>query len=775
MKSFTSYLLKLFFLLVLSLSFQPIVSAQTTVVIPSDFQSEVGCTGDWQPDCDATRLTPTSPGIWEGTFLIPAGAWQYKVAYDNSWTENYGAGGVRDGANMVLVLGSPTSVHFSYSSITHLVTLTYNSPSVTLAGSFQSELGCPGDWQPDCSASSLLYDATTNTWFGIFAIPPGNWEFKVTINNSWDENYGLGGVLNGANIPLTVSGDKKILFRYDPVTHLVTTTPINYSVILAGDFQSELGCPGDWQPDCPLSGLAFYPAENLWKGEFFLPAGTWQFKVALDGSWDENYGAGGVLNGPNMELNLSTASEVSFVYDPITHLLTYETASVTVVLPGSFQTELGCASDWDPACDNTRLTYDAVKNAWVGTFTIPAGNWEFKVALNNSWAENYGAGGIPGGANIPLNLELPATITFSYDPQTHLVTLFFETTSLCATAFYDANANGWKDFDEVPMEGVSFTLAGQGTQVTGSDGKTCFGNLEPGLYTLQEIVPPGYLPTNPALQTVDLNYPQTLNFGMVCLGGAGAENIAFWMNKKGRDAFYNLASWQLEYILSYLRYLNLRNADGSDFDPLNFEELQTWLQRANAKNMAYKLSAQLAVLYLNTEIFMLGNRMLHTPGIQFFGFDYTFMNVYWFIFYVNQQLFVNSFGSDANRMQHQELYELVEQANEDLIFVQLQPCGNIVTTAVQSQRPQDLAKVDTSPGLTIWPNPTASQFSLRLSGRDADGPVQLSVWDVQGKRVYSTTGSQQQEYRFGKDFRSGIYVVEVVQGIRRYHTKILKQ
>jgi hypothetical protein len=27
--------------------------------------------------------------------------------------------------------------------------------SVTIAGSMQSELGCPGDWQPDCTATQL--------------------------------------------------------------------------------------------------------------------------------------------------------------------------------------------------------------------------------------------------------------------------------------------------------------------------------------------------------------------------------------------------------------------------------------------------------------------------------------------------------------------------------------------------------------------------------------------------------------------------------------------
>ena len=31
---------------------------------------------------------------------------------------------------------------------------------------------------------------------------------------------------------------------------------------------------------------------------------------------------------------------------------------------------------------------------------IPAGPYKYKVAINNSWTENYGAGGVPNGINI---------------------------------------------------------------------------------------------------------------------------------------------------------------------------------------------------------------------------------------------------------------------------------------------------------------------------------------------------------------------------------------
>src|SRR5206468_6619018 len=51
-----------------------------------------------------------------------------------------------------------------------------NPTSVTIAGSLQSEVGCSGDWQPDCAASHLTYDANDDVWQGVCAVPAGSYE-----------------------------------------------------------------------------------------------------------------------------------------------------------------------------------------------------------------------------------------------------------------------------------------------------------------------------------------------------------------------------------------------------------------------------------------------------------------------------------------------------------------------------------------------------------------------------------------------------------------------
>ena len=87
---------------------------------------------------------------------------------------------------------------------------------VALVGSLQSELGCPGDWQPECAADRGCSRSRARPACSArtFDVPAGRYEYKVALNGSWDENYGAGGAPGGANIPLTAPGGA-VTFTYD--------------------------------------------------------------------------------------------------------------------------------------------------------------------------------------------------------------------------------------------------------------------------------------------------------------------------------------------------------------------------------------------------------------------------------------------------------------------------------------------------------------------------------------------------------------------------------
>ena len=123
------------------------------------------------------------------------------------------------------------SEHGSVQDTSEPVTVTTAPPqpavgSVTVAGSLQSELGCPADWLPDCAATHLAFDSSDGKWHGTFTLPAGAYEWKVAIDDSWDVNYGAGGAAGGSNLVLTVpAGGGSYVFTWDQVTHVPSVAP----------------------------------------------------------------------------------------------------------------------------------------------------------------------------------------------------------------------------------------------------------------------------------------------------------------------------------------------------------------------------------------------------------------------------------------------------------------------------------------------------------------------------------------------------------------------
>ncbi len=98
-----------------------------------------------------------------------------------------------------------------------------------------------------------------------------------------------------------------------------------------------------------------------------------------------------------------------------------------VNIPGTHQDELGCPGEWQPACENTLLTYDIEDDVWQGAYEIQPANDDdkkgprYKVALNGGWGENYGLNATQNGPDIPLVVSQPTLVKFYYDHKTHWI------------------------------------------------------------------------------------------------------------------------------------------------------------------------------------------------------------------------------------------------------------------------------------------------------------------------------------------------------------------
>src|SRR5829696_5747924 len=221
-------------------------------------------------------------------------------------------------SNLVLILAMLISSFASLRPTQNVqASHTPNPTNVTVAGSLQSEVGCSEDWQPDCVNTHLGYDANDDVWQGTWTVPAGSYEYKAPLNDNWDENYGLHATLNGGNIPLSLAASTAVKFYYDHKSHWIADNINSVIATVPGDFQSELGCSGDWDPGCLRSWLQDIDGDGTYIFETTaLPAGNYNSKVALNESWDVNYGQGGVQNGTDISFTVpANNAKVTFKYD----------------------------------------------------------------------------------------------------------------------------------------------------------------------------------------------------------------------------------------------------------------------------------------------------------------------------------------------------------------------------------------------------------------------------------------------------------------------------
>ena len=196
-------------------------SADVLVTIPGSHNKAMGCDADWAPDCAKAALTRDATGVYSATFTLPAGDYQYKVAEGGSWDTAYGAGGAAGGANISYTLNETTSVTFYYDRAMHRVWNTATDQTVTLPGTFQKALGCSDNWQAQCLAPLLEPTGDGTYTYSTTALPEGDYEFKVAIGGSDNENYGQDGTVGGANYQFATKANKLVTFTYDSSTHKV--------------------------------------------------------------------------------------------------------------------------------------------------------------------------------------------------------------------------------------------------------------------------------------------------------------------------------------------------------------------------------------------------------------------------------------------------------------------------------------------------------------------------------------------------------------------------
>lgn len=219
------------------------------------------------------------------------------------------------------------------------------------------------------------------------------------------------------------------------------------TVVLVGDLQSKFtglatAETKDWNEKSTVTEMT-YSGEGLYTFTGTLPKGTYQYKVALNDAWTENYGYGsytdanGVNAGGNIQISLSEETSVTFYYNDNTKAIadsTYYTLLPENRLPrvtGSLQIALGDEHNDSPADARTLLADPDLDGVYEKTALLPAGDYSYQIYLPG--VDPAGGISYPAAAQ-ELNLPSGLPVTFKYHAQDNSVSAQYTVPSEPGTA-----------------------------------------------------------------------------------------------------------------------------------------------------------------------------------------------------------------------------------------------------------------------------------------------------------------------------------------------------
>ena len=263
----------------------------------------------------------------------------------------------------------------------------------------------PGDWSNthlpvfvpgtfpgpswDAASNQMTYDETLGLFTYTFKnVPAANYEYKIAVGGSWDENYGVGGVRDGSNYAVTVPQTTDVTVYYNHTTHL-SVTSVNY--VFADITLSGPGIETIKLSDKGLTGI--------YSGTVYMAAGTYTDVHILCG--EEVYTFG--------EIVVDNGKDVTFYLDPVTGIYYCNASDIpldTASIHYDSQDRL-CKSVYGAVEENQRVRFHIrtgddvifavlvikgvgsypmsdVSNGWVVHISVPhKGEYDYYFVLSN--------------------------------------------------------------------------------------------------------------------------------------------------------------------------------------------------------------------------------------------------------------------------------------------------------------------------------------------------------------------------------------------------------
>ena len=200
--------------------------------------SIVGNFQGWDPADPAMEVTLNGNGVYVLTIAAGDSLHEYKAVDGDAWGSDF------PGANQTFTPGTPQNVTFFVNlgavpgtkQGDEFVFHSLNPPIV--CGTLQSALG-GSDWDQTDTSTTVMSDGNLDdVWEFSSVIPLGSYQFKIVLNNNWNQNT------SPANIPFGSDGVNPVTFKYHMATNTtevitaaaptVISAPIDYDGTSAG-------------------------------------------------------------------------------------------------------------------------------------------------------------------------------------------------------------------------------------------------------------------------------------------------------------------------------------------------------------------------------------------------------------------------------------------------------------------------------------------------------------------------------------------------------------
>ena len=281
-------------------------------VLVGNLMSNNDLGNDWAPDNLSGRLNKYKNGIYEGSFDLKAGQYEYKIAMNKSWDESYG----NEGQNIVLNLAEDSKVIFRLDYKNKVVYDSVNNPEkfkleANLVGNIEDLIQGGENWNPandvelDYVGGGVFektFELNQDTMANDYEL-----QYKVAYDNSWSNGEVGDNVV--VNIP---AGTEKITivgnYLENYATDSITMASVAQSVSLIGTIRGNENI--NW--DTANTDFEMYQID---KGIFaysnYIAVGDYEYKGLVNHSWD----GGGAPASGNVSLSVAEDRNVTFVVD----------------------------------------------------------------------------------------------------------------------------------------------------------------------------------------------------------------------------------------------------------------------------------------------------------------------------------------------------------------------------------------------------------------------------------------------------------------------------